>query len=293
MNDLREHIEDAYEVGDMPHVSTLMRRGGGRIRRLTALAVVVGAVVVGAAAVAAVQWGSPAHVDLLADCVSRAGYEVVVDHDLRTLTVVDDADGGLSEAWAECDAEFEESGAVEGYALDLSDYEQSPLTPQARAMLPGDVVDSIVRFGASPYQLAILEDGRVTEAEYQRAMNDTADCLGRRSINARLSDPDARGVVYLVLPASSGQTATVDAAMDECGAEFSLHVAPVYEIAVGATPSLEEFLEYTGTCLRRAGVDAQHPITQGEANAFLAELDDAERDGVMRCVSGLVARSEP
>lgn len=143
----------------------------------------------------------------------------------------------------------------------------------------------------SAFQRAILADGKVTFAEYERAVLATVDCLKREGLQVtppRPRDGDKRFLSYQIsMEGKSGQDVgqirgQVDAVTQKCDAEFSKDVSRVWEFQNLLTP--EQRAKQRGQvadCLRGAGLSV--PADAKDRQLFELAAANADKAAVQAC----------
>lgn len=135
--------------------------------------------------------------------------------------------------------------------------------------------------GASPEQLAIIEDGEISFDEYQVAVTRTVECLrsaGIDVIGTGVSSP--RGfpeISYSYSTGSPGRTeAETDAIAQECIMSNSLFVESLYRESPVAQEARELYFEpYRDSvvaCLRDNGVEVDDDVARVVAERLIGEL---------------------
>ncbi len=137
------------------------------------------------------------------------------------------------------------------------------------------VVEEARAAGASEAQLAVLETGKVSFAQYQQAVNLTIDCMRSHGIEVLEDQPsDKSGVMiisYSWSPTAGGGGQDLQALGDQCLAENSQFVEQLYQLQ----PSSVEAREAAYRAKRAVIVDCLR--TNGGTVADDAESDAARQ----------------
>lgn|GEM_PF-6371496 len=176
-------------------------------------------------------------------------------------------------------------------ALLIGIFGSSCANPQLRGSHP-ELADRW-RAASSEYQRAVLADGTVSAAEYERAVVDTAVCMNQAGFEtSALRDvPDGVRKDFAVHQ-SEGSDAQPDEAWARCWEEFAVAVESVYLAQHASTKSDETIDRQLTDCLADNGLsDVPTQMTDFELFSQLREADASTAAWFCR-EKWLIARGE-
>lgn len=145
----------------------------------------------------------------------------------------------------------------------------------------------------SAYQRAILGDGILTAAEYQRAALDVVRCHKEAgaSIVGYPAHPGEPGLKepwwsprgqYMYVPVYNENDAAAEEKTNACEDEYFRYIGPIWANYIAPTPrEMQEARDIVGRCLRDIGIDVpEHPATQDLGPLLAARRQEPE---VARC----------
>ena len=134
--------------------------------------------------------------------------------------------------------------------------------------------EEALRAATSDFEKAVLEDGEITRAEYEEAVERYVSCMADAGIEVGLHE---QGGYYTY---SSAAAPGFDATHDGCAEGTTLLIAGLY-IAQLTNPGAEDYDELIVVCLVRAGVvEADYTAEQFAADATdqTFPFDDSSAD---------------
>ena len=146
---------------------------------------------------------------------------------------------------------------------------------------PGDLQALIAAHGGnlSPFQAAILDDGRITFAEYEAAVLENIRCLREAGLSV-IGGLDADGkplddapffqkpynTYYVLVGVPEGRTG---AARTDCAEQYLSVVAQAWVmVAPPDRKAIEEIWEFTAMCMRSGGLDIPPDATHSQIDAI-------------------------
>lgn len=145
-----------------------------------------------------------------------------------------------------------------------------------------DEVDAAARSATSAFEKQVLDDGAVTRAEYDEAVQLFVSCLADLGVEVATIET---GGYYTYSVA--GDATAYDANVDQCAEGTTAEIEPLY-VATVTNPTDTDYWELTAQCLATAGVAPEgytgEELQRDRESGIEAVLDTSDPN-YSRCMS--------